>query len=77
MGRDNSREWLNAAGTNSRAAAARERLNDAVTELRRLADGELFQSVEKPAGGEAGRGKPAGETGCQPSRRAVAVPPKR
>jgi DNA-binding SARP family transcriptional activator len=45
--RSNSRECPNAADGDDREAAARHRLNEAVTELRRLTDDKLFQSMKR------------------------------
>lgn len=45
-GRDNSSEWSNAGGGAPRAASSRDKLNEAVTELRRLANAQLLQSME-------------------------------
>jgi DNA-binding SARP family transcriptional activator len=45
-GRYNSSEWSNAGGSVSRAASSRDKLNEAVTELRRLTNAQLLRSME-------------------------------
>jgi DNA-binding SARP family transcriptional activator len=45
-GRDNSSRWSNAGDSATRAASSRDKLNEAVTELRRLTNAELLQSME-------------------------------
>ena len=40
-------EWPNAGGSGRPTGAARGRLNEAVMELRRLTEDELFQAVER------------------------------
>src|SRR5690349_11235127 len=45
-GRDNSSEWSNAGDSATGAASSRDKLNEAVTELRRLTNFELLQSME-------------------------------
>jgi DNA-binding SARP family transcriptional activator len=45
-GRDNSTEWFNAGGSDPGVAASRGKLNEAVTELRRLTNDQLLQSME-------------------------------
>ena len=46
-GSDNSREWRNETDGGRPDDGARDQLDEAVTELRRLADDQLFQSVER------------------------------
>ena len=40
-------EWSNAGGGDRPTDAARDRLNEAVKELRRLTEDQLFQAVER------------------------------
>ena len=40
-------EWSNTGDSDRQAGAARDRLNEAVKELRRLTEDELFQAVER------------------------------
>lgn len=41
------REWSNAGDSDRQAGAARDRLNEAVKELRRLTEDQIFQAVER------------------------------
>ena len=45
-GRDNSSEWSNTGDSATQAASSQDKLNEAVTELRRLTDAKLLQSME-------------------------------
>ncbi len=45
--RYDSREWSNAGGSDRQAGTARDRLKEAVKELRRLTEEQLFQAVER------------------------------